>query len=58
MGMLTEAYDLGTLPFSTNLSVPSFLHKSGATTLSVLTNCDYNIVAFVFAKRLQHVLSF
>ena len=62
--MLIEADMLGMLPVTTKTSVLSLLHKSNNRKLLPnyrplsLTNCDYKIIAFVFAQRLQAVLPY
>ena len=50
------------MSFSQRLSVISLLHKKGDKTLLKnyrplsLSNIDYKIIAFCFARRLKHIL--
>ena len=56
-------FDNGEMSFSQRLAVISLIHKNGEKTLLKnyrpisLTNSDYKIIAFIFAKRLQKVIS-
>ena len=59
---LKEIYVRKEMSFSQRLSVISLLHKKGDKTLLKnyrplsLSNIDYKIIAFCFARRLKHIL--
>lgn len=60
---LVRSFEVGELSSSQRASVLSLIHKKG-TPLNLdnyrpisLTNCDYKILAFVFAKRLQTIMN-
>ena len=59
--MLEESFTLGILPCSVRKAVMTLIFKKGEKTLLKnyrpisLTNCDYKILTFVLAKRLQKV---
>lgn len=60
---LVRSFEVGELSSSQRASVISLIHKKG-TLLNLdnyrpisLTNCDYKILAFVFAKRLQKIMN-
>ena len=63
LSMIKEAWELQILPFTMRTSVISTIHKQNAKNLLVnyrplsLTNCDYKILAFIFAERLHAVIS-
>jgi hypothetical protein len=62
MSMIFERWELKMLPYSTKTSVLSLIHKGEAKDKLTnyrplsLTNCDYKIIATVFAGRLQNVI--
>jgi hypothetical protein len=63
MNMVLETKEMGSLPHSTKTSVLSLIHKGDSKDklnnyrpLS-LTNCDYKILATVFAERLQPIMT-
>ena len=59
---MQKSFDIDKLPVSQRLSVLSILHKKGDKNLLEnyrpisLTNTDYKIIAFTFARRLQKVI--
>ena len=59
---LKEIYDNKEMGFSQRLAIMTLIHKKGDKTSLKnyrpisLTNIDYKIIAFVFAKRLQNIL--
>lgn len=60
---LVRSFEVGELSSSQRASVLSLIHKKG-TLINLdnyrpisLTNCDYKILAFVFAKRLQTIMN-
>ena len=59
---LIEIYDKNEMSFSQRLSIISLLHKKGDKSLLKnyrplsLSNIDYKIIAFCFARRLQNIL--
>ena len=60
---LIQSFEKGELSFSQKLSILSLIHKKGPTDefksyrpIS-LANCDYKILAFVIATRLQTVIN-
>ena len=61
-GVLRELFDRNEMSFSQRLSVISLIHKKGEKDLLKnyrpisLTNSDYKIIAFIFAKRLQKII--
>ena len=61
--MIQETWESEILPLSTRTSVLSPIFKASARNKLLnyrplsLTNCDYKIVAFVFAQRLQDVIN-
>ena len=61
--VIKESWEQGILPNSTRTSVLSTLHKAESRKLLPnyrplsLTNCDYKLITFLFAKRLNEVLS-
>ena len=61
--MVQESWENNALTTSMNTGILTLIHKGGDhenlknyRPIS-LTNCDYKIIAFVFAERLQHVIS-
>ena len=61
--MICDAWNVKILPSSTRTSILSTIHKADEKYLLKnyrplsLTNCDYKIAAFVFANRMQTVIS-
>ena len=59
---LKKIYENKEMSFSQRLTVMTLIHKKGDTKLLKnyrpisLTNTDYKIIAFVFAKRLQKII--
>ena len=60
--MLKEIFSLDEMTFSQRLAVLSLIHKKGERSQLTnyrpisLTNTDYKIIAFIFARRLQKVI--
>lgn len=60
--MLKEIFQSNEMSFSQRLAVISLIHKKGEKYLLKnyrpisLTNTDYKIIAFIFARRLQKVI--
>ena len=63
MNMVKETYDYGELPYTLRKAIVTIIYKKGDETLLKnyrpisLTNYDYKIIASVFARRLQKVIS-
>ena len=61
--MITKSFKKGILPSSIRKSVITLIFKSGDHALLKnyrpisLTNCDYKIIAFTLANRMQKVMS-
>ena len=60
--MLTEIFRMNEMTFSQRLAILSLIHKKGERFLLKnyrpisLTNTDYKIIAFIFARRLQKII--
>ena len=63
LSMISESWENGSFPTSFNTGIISLIHKSDQKDdlknyrPITLTNCDYKILAFVFAERLQNVIT-
>ena len=63
VSMIKERWENGSFPVSFNTGIISLIHKNDQRDdlknyrPITLTNCDYKILAFVFAERLQNVIS-
>ena len=63
LNMLQESFEIGILPISLRKAVITLIFKHGEKSVLKnyrpisLTNCDYKILTFVLANRLQKVIS-
>ena len=63
VSMIKESWENGSFPVSFNTGIISLIHKNDQRDdlknyrPITLTNCDYKILAFVFAERLQNVFT-